>query len=55
MADELMDLRFEDLDRIEVRKFIDGVQKIALSQFRVESVVITISVTPSAVIKFIPK
>jgi hypothetical protein len=55
MSDPIMETRFKELDNLKVREWMDGVPKLAVPGYKIESVTLTISVTPSAVIKFIPK
>ena len=59
MTDKVFEMRVAELDTLKVGEWVGkvktGVSKINLPGYEIDSITITISASPSAAIKFVPK
>ena len=59
MQDQLFEMRVAELDTLKVGELVGkmraGINKVGLPGYKIESITLTISASPSAAIKFIPK
>ncbi len=59
MTDQVLEMRVAELDTLKVGEWVGkikmGMTKVALPGYEIDSITLTISASPSAAIKFIPK